>query len=198
MISKTLMRAACLIGAMLLPGLASAEKMRLDPGHTYPNFTVDHLGFSVMHGRFNESSGHIEVDGGKPLGLEVLINTASIDTGHEERDEHLRGEDFLHVEKYPTMVFRSKDIQRHSSQRATVNGELTLLGVTRPVLLHVDAIRCGQHPMNQKYTCGFNATASLKRSEFGMTAYLPAVGDMINIRIEAEAARETDTAGPRK
>lgn len=186
------------IGFLAVGSAQAADRYILDPTHTYPNFTISHLGFSTMHGRFNTTEGFIEVDGGKAVSLEVRIDSNSIDTGMQKRDDHLRNEDFLHVEKYPHILYRSQNIVRHDNHSATVEGELTLLGVTKPVTLTVDAINCGTHPMNQKYTCGFNATTTIKRSDFGMNAYLPAVGDEVNIRIEAEAARASDTAGPRK
>ena len=197
------MRKLLVLGLMLvsLPSLAADEYV-LDSGHTYPNFTVDHMGFSLMHGRFNQTSGKLWMDrDGDDSRLEVEIQAASIDTGHEKRDEHLRGEDFFQVEKYPTLSYRSRDIEFLEDDTAIVNGELTLLGVTRPVPLEVDSIRCGSHMMTKVYTCGFNATGTLKRSEFGMDYGMGAIGDEITLRIEAEAFRQKSeklNRGPRQ
>ena len=184
--------------ASLLPVTAQADQLILDPGHTYPHFSVSHLGFSLMYGRFNKTEGVIETNAGEPVSLEVTIDAASIDTGHDIRDSHLRDTDFFNVEEHPTLIYRSTDIQRDSETTATVNGELTLLGVTRPLTLQVENIHCGKHPMTQKYTCGFTASGQLRRSDFGMDAHLPAVGDEVQIRIDAEAGRPVDSAGPRK
>ncbi len=190
-----------LIGCSMFMGLQpvnATERMELDASHTYPSFWVSHLGFSLMHGRFNQTAGYIEMNGDKPVALDVVIQSDSIDTGHAKRDSHLRGKEFFNTTAFPTLHYRSKRIIRHDKTTATVEGELTLLGITKPVVLNVDSIACGTHPLNQKYTCGFGASASLKRSAFGMKAHLPAVGDDIKIRIEGEAARQVDVSGPRK
>ncbi len=177
----------------------AADRYVLDPGHTYPSFTIDHLGFSVMSGRFNQSEGSLVIDRtGDKSRLDVVIAAASIDTGHDKRDEHLRNEDFFDVEKYPTITYTSRSVSWNGQNRATVQGELSMHGVTRPVTLDVSSIRCGRHPFKQVYVCGFDATTTLNRSDFGMTSYAGAVGDEVQIRIEAEATRQESGAGPRK
>jgi polyisoprenoid-binding protein YceI len=174
---------------VLIPAVGvAAERLEIDSGHTYPHFAVSHLGFSVQQGRFNDTTGHVvfDRDGGESV-VHVTIATASIDTGLDRRDEHLRGEDFFNVSDYPQMTYHSENVVFHGEDSATVFGELTLLGVTQPVTLAVNDINCGENPMNGAYTCGFTATGVLKRSDFGMGYGIPAIGDEVTLRIQAEA-----------
>jgi len=173
---------------LLIPALALGQQTYvIDPDHTYPNFTVDHLGFSLMHGRFNETSGTIVMDReGDGSSVSITIQADSIDTGYEERDEHLRSEDFFDVANYPEITYESRRVIFQGEDGATVLGDLTLLGETRRVSLAVTAINCGENPMSGDQTCGFNAYATLQRSDFGMDFALPAVGDQIDLRIAAE------------
>lgn len=183
---------AILLTLITLPGLVlAADNYKIDPSHTFPNFTVSHLGFSTMHGRFNETTGTIVMDReGGESSVEVTIQTASIDTGHDERDEHLRSADFFNVAQYPTITYKSDKVYFQGKDRAVVNGHLTMLGTTKRVTLYVDSIHCGEHPMSGDQVCGFNAIATVKRSDFGMTKYVPAISDEIDIRIEAEAVKQ--------
>ncbi len=185
---------------ILVPALAgAAERYTFDASHTYPNFTVDHLGFSTMYGRFNQTDGHIVMDRkGEGSELFVLIQTDSIDTGHDKRDNHLRNEDFFNVTKFPTMTYRSTKIRWTSETTAQVDGVLTLLGVEKAVPLAVENVRCGRHPFKQVYVCGFSAKGVLKRSQFGMNYAQGAIGDEIGLHIEAEAVREETKGGPRR
>jgi polyisoprenoid-binding protein YceI len=171
---------------------ANAASYKIDPMHTYPNFTISHLGFSKMHGRFGETSGSLEMDLNKGTGsVEVTINAASVDTGFKKRDDHLRSPDFLNVMEFPEITFKSTDIKFKGKSKATVKGKLTIMGTTKNVTLNVDKITCGKHPFNPKINevCGFNATTSIKRSDFGVKYGLPAIGDEMDIELEVEATR---------
>lgn len=180
------------LALIALPGLATAaDTYEIDPSHTYPNFTVSHLGFSTMHGRFNETTGTIVMDReGGESSVDITIQAASIDTGHEKRDKHLRSADFFNVSEYPTITYESDQVYFQGENSATVTGKLTMLGTTKRVSLYVDSINCGEHPMSGDQVCGFNAMATVKRSDFGMTKYVPAISDEIDIRIEAEAVKQ--------
>lgn len=173
--------------ALAIPALASADSYELDPGHTYPSFSVSHLGFSTMQGRFNTSEGSFDYDpaAGK-ASVDVVIDAASIDTGHDKRDEHLRGEDFFNVGEHPQIMFKSTEAQFDGETLKAVIGDLTMHGVTKPVTLNIDSINCGEHPMNGKQTCGFDATTSIVRSEWNMTYGVPAIGEEITLTIAAE------------
>lgn len=173
----------------------AAETYTIDPSHTYGNFEIEHMGLSTMHGRIDVTEGTIVMDReGDASRVDVTLDPASIDTGHEERDKHLRDKaGFFEVEKYPEMRFESKSVRFDGEDEATVEGELTLHGETRPVTLEVDDIRCKTNPMDaEKYTCGFSAETEIKRSEFGMDAFVPMVSDEVEIQIEAEASRPAD------
>ena len=173
----------------------AAETYTIDPSHTYGNFEIGHMGLSTMHGRIDVTEGTIVMDReGDGSRVDVTLDPASVDTGHAERDKHLREKaGFFEVEKYPEMRFESTSVRFDGEDEATVEGELTLHGETRPVTLEVDDIQCKTNPMDaEKYTCGFSAETEIKRSEFGMDAFVPLVSDEVEIQIEAEASRPAD------
>ncbi|MDH5546033.1 MAG: YceI family protein [Gammaproteobacteria bacterium] len=170
-----------------LPVASMAASYQLDPTHTYPNFTINHLGFSTMNGTFLETAGSFEMDQDKGTGsVQVTIKADSIFTGFKKRDDHLRSPDFFNVGEFPEITFKSTSVKFSGKDKATVNGKLTIMGVTKDVTLDVDAIHCGPHPFNKKETCGFNATTSVMRSDFGIKYGVPAIGDHVSIRLEAE------------
>ncbi len=183
------------LGAALvaLSGSAmAAEHYTIDPTHTYPNFTIDHLGFSTMHGRFNKTSGKLTIDWEAKSGsVEIVIDASSIDTGFAKRDDHLRSPDFLNTAEFPEITYRSTRVKLSDDKRsATVEGTLTIMDTTKPVTLEVEHIHCGNHPMKKgTYVCGFNATATIRRSDFGVTYALPKIGDEMALEIEVEAFR---------
>ena len=190
---------ALLALALPLTALAAPETYTLDPYHTYPNFSVDHMGFSTVYGRFDKSSGKFILDKAAKTGsLELTVETASINAADNEkgnrqrsRDDHLRSPDFFNVTEYPRMTYKSTGVKFNGDNLATVEGNLTLLGVTKPVVLQVDRWKCGPHPINKKEMCGGNASGTLKRSDFGMKFALPvAVSDEIRLIIGFEAYRE--------
>ena len=174
---------------LLLPATGIADSYTIDPTHTYPNFTINHLGFSTLHGRFAKTSGTLSMDKAKGTGsVDIVIDAASIDTGFKKRDDHLRSPDFFNVVEFPEMTFKSTKVT-FSGKGATVVGDLTMKGVSKSVTLTVDSINCGVHPFNKKDVCGFNASTQLKRSDFGIKYALPAVGDDVMLSIEVEAVK---------
>ncbi len=189
---KTVILASMLLlpSALLLPMSSMAASYTIDPTHTYPNFTVDHLGFSTLHGRFGKTTGKLTMDQAKGIGsVDIVIDAASIDTGFKKRDDHLRSPDFFNAVEFPEITFKSTKVT-FEGKGATVVGDLTIMGVTKSVSLAVPSINCGVHPFNKKQVCGFDATTQLKRSDFGMKYGLPAVGDIINLTIEVEATKD--------
>lgn len=172
------------------PALA-ADSYTMDPAHTYPSFEVNHLGFSVSRGSFQKSSGKIMLDNAAKSGaIEVNIDTASLNTGWTKRDDHLKSDEFFNVAKFPTMTFKSSKLKFNGDKLVGADGDLTLLGVTKPVTLNVDWFACGNHPIAKKPVCGANATTTIKRSEFGMNTYVPAIGDEVKIAIQVEAFKD--------
>jgi polyisoprenoid-binding protein YceI len=193
---KPLFAAVC---ALLLSAAAGAAEYEFDGAHTYPMFAISHSGLSTLHGRFDDTRGRFVLDreGGKSR-VEAVIRVDSLDTGDEPRDKILRGEKFFDAAKYPEMRYTSRRIEFTGDTTATVEGELSLHGVTRPVTLKVEHLVCGTHPLLRVWACGFDATATIKRSDFGMTAYLPRiVGDEVRIVIAAEA-RRVEAPGARR
>lgn len=190
---------ACLI-VMALPFAARAapDSYTFDPYHTFCHFSVSHLGYSTLWGRFDKTGGKITIDRAAKSGsLEVIVQTASVSTGDSERgarprsrDEHLRSADFLNVVEFPTMTFKANRLRFDGENLAAVDGELTLVGVTRPLTLSVDAWKCGRHPVNKREICGGNASGQLKRSDYGMKYNLGLAGDDYRILIEFEAYRD--------
>ncbi len=183
--------AAGLIAAVLALPAAAADSYTVDPAHTYPNFEINHLGFSTMHGRFGATTGKITLDQAAKTGsIDITIDATSIDTGHAKRDTHLKSDEFFNVGKFPTLTFKADKLRFSGEKLTAAEGTLTMLGVTKPVNLIVTSFHCGPHPMNKKQMCGANATASVKRSDFGMSAYVPAVGDEVKIAIAVEALKD--------
>lgn len=168
----------------------AADNYNIDARHTFPSFEINHLGFSTQRGRFNTTSGKITLDTAAKSGsVSVTIDATSISTGLADLEKHLKNEDFFDVEKYPTITFTSNDLKFDGDKLVGANGNFTLHGVTKPVSLKIDSFRCAPHPMNKVPTCGANATTTIKRSEFGMTKYVPAVSDEVKIAIQVEATK---------
>lgn len=171
--------------------LAAPESYTLDPTHTYLHFGVSHLGFSTMHGRFDQSSGHFSIDNAaKTATLKVNIEAASINTGLEKRDDHLRSPDFMNAVEFPVVTYQSTAVAFAGDNPSVIEGNLTLLGVTKPVTLTIKAFKCGTNPMNKRAMCGMDAVGSLRRSDFGMTYAFPGVGDELKLTIEAEGYKD--------
>lgn len=174
---------------------AAAETFAFDRGHTDIVFRIDHLGFSDTIGRFNDADGIIVLDETNPENsrVEVTIQTASLDTNHEERDTHLRGADFFNVEAHPTITFVSTSVERTGDETARVTGDLTILGVTQTVVLETTLNALMPHPIPSYegvMTAGFSSITTISRSDFGMTAFVPAVGDEVSIILEIEAFQQ--------
>ena len=167
---------------------AAADSYNIDPEHTFPNFTISHLGFSTMHGRFGATQGKLSWDkAAKTATVDIKIDAASVDTGFKKRDDHLRSPDFLSVAEFPDITYKSSKVTFNGDTLATVEGNLTIKGVTKPVTLTIKRMTCAVHPMKKIDVCGFDATAKIKRSDFGVNFALPAVGDEMDLALEVEA-----------
>lgn len=189
----TRLAAAAAALAFLATPVLAADTYQIDTSHTYLGFEINHLGFSTTYGRFSDVSGTIDLDEENPeaSSVDVKIVPASVYTGHEERDEHLRGEDFFNVEEFPDMSFKSTSIERTGEETGKITGDLTMHGVTKPVTLDTTFTKKGDYPMQEGMKAvGFNATTSLKRSDFGIDKYVPMVGDEVTITISLEAQRQ--------
>ncbi|WP_299391220.1 YceI family protein [Pelagibius sp.] len=171
-------------------GAQAAQTYTLDSAHADVIFLVDHLGYSATVGRIGDVQGSITFDEAavENSAVEIVMQAASLDTNHTKRDEHLRSAEFFNVEQFPTITFTSTGIAKTGDNTGTLTGDLTLLGVTKPVTLDVTFNLKSPHPIYEgKETVGFSARGSLKRTDFGMAAYAPAVGDEVELIIEVEA-----------
>lgn len=185
------MRAFIFAGALLAAGAAHAEPVTyvLDPAHTQVAFSIDRFGFNRVLGRFDEVSGELVLDEANPANSSVraTIQVASVDSGDDTRDAHLREPRWLNAAQFPTMEFRSTSVRMTGDNSAEVTGDLTLLGQTHPVTLNVTLNNIGPAPNNQRRTAGFSATGSLNRSAWGSTLAPQVIGDAVSIQIEALA-----------
>ena len=190
---------AGLIAAVLpLAAMAAPETYTLDPIHSFSHFEVGHLGYTGIRGRFDKSAGKFTIDRAAKTGsLEVTVQTASVTTGDSERggrtrtrDEHLRTADFFNVAEFPAMTFKSTGVRFSGDNPAQVDGQLTMIGVTKPLTLNIESWRCGAHPVNKKEMCGGSATGVVKRTEYGMKFGVPAISDEIRIWMGFEAYKD--------
>jgi polyisoprenoid-binding protein YceI len=183
--------AAIALGAVIATAPAVAQDVYVfDARHTAPMFEFTHLGFSPQRGVFTNATGKVTLDRTAKKGtIDVSIATASAQTTPALLTV-VKGEDILNVEKFPMMTYKSADLVFDGDNVVGANGELTLRGITRPVPLKLVSFKCGPNPLNKKPMCGGEATATLKRSEFGMTAALGAASDEVKIIIPFEAAKE--------
>lgn len=180
------------LGAGLLAQAAQADSYTLDARHTFPVFEVSHYGFSLQRGRFTKVTGKLELDTVARKGsVDASIEAASIDMGFEDWNKHMRGERFFQADKFPSVRFVARDFNYDPQQPTPVGGELTLLGVTRPVVLKVSQWRCAKHPILPRELCGADLETSIKRSDFGMNYGLPGIGDDVRIVIPVEALKDS-------
>jgi polyisoprenoid-binding protein YceI len=183
-----------------LAAAAAPESYTIDPYHTFPYFTANHLGFSNMMGRFDKTTGKLTLDPDTKTGsVELVIETASLTTGDNDRgarararDEHLRSPDFFNVVEFPRMTFKGAAVKWTGDGPGVIEGQVTLLGVTKPLNLTVDNWKCGPDPRTQgkRYMCGGNASGTVKRSDFGMKFGIPAVSDELKLYVMIEAFRD--------
>jgi len=180
-----------LAAAISTPVLAAPETYVIDGTHTYPRFSYSHFGFSTQLSRFDKTTGKIVIDREAKTGaVNVTITTNSVDTGYPLFNEHIQGEDFLDTAKYPTATLTSSKVNFDGEKVASVDGTLTLKGISKPVTLNVISFQCMEHPMLKKDACGANATAVVKRTDFNMGKYAPNVGDDVTLSIAVEAVKE--------
>ena len=192
---KTILPLVAVAMLFAAPARAEVQHFTLEKPHTQIFFTVNHMGFSNSTGQFHDFDGTIDFNEAAPetSSVNVTIQTASIDMGTKPWDDHLKNADFFNVEKFPTMTFKSTAIKVTGEKTADITGDLTILGVTKPVVLHTTLNKVGQHPMKGTPHAGFSAHTTIKRSDFGMGFGIPNVSDEVQIKIEVEA--ETPKAG---
>ena len=146
----------------------AADTYSIDPSHTYPSFEADHMGVSIWRGKFDKTSGTVTMDRAAKTGtVDITIDAASIDFGHAKMNEHAKSAEIFDVATYPTAQYKG-NIKFNGDKPATVEGELTLHGVTKPVTLTLNKFNCIQHPMLKREVCGGDASATFNRADFGI------------------------------
>jgi polyisoprenoid-binding protein YceI len=187
---KSLVSAFLMASLMVGPACA-ADTYRFDPEYTIPVFEVEHLGFTTQRGRFNKAEGKVVLDLAAHTGqVEFTVFTKSLDMGSRAWTAHVSAEGLFDVEKYPTLSFKSDKLSFDGDKVVAAEGQLTLVGVTRPVTVAVTRFACGSHPVSKRAMCAGDIAATLKRSEFGMNKYIPTVSDEIKISVPVEAYRK--------
>jgi polyisoprenoid-binding protein YceI len=182
--------AAVLAMGLVAPAFAAPVTYAIDPTHTYPRFSYNHLGLSTQLSRFNQTSGTVVYDKAKQTAsVDVVIDMKSVDTGFATFNEHIQGADFLDTAKYPTATFNSTRVTFKDGTPTAIDGHLTIKGITRPVTLQVNRFVNTVHPMQKKDAIGADASTTIKRSEFNAGQYVPAVGDEVTISIALEAVQ---------
>ena len=170
------------------PAALRAGAYELDPSHSKITWTTSHFGLSRYRGQFAGLSGRLRIDPEDPerAVLQVVVPIDGVGTFHPGLDAHLRTADFFDLPNHPTATFASTRIERLGERQARVTGDLTLRGVTRSVAFLGTFNTAGIHPVTSRYTIGFDGEAVIRRSEFGMTYAVPAIGDEVRLDLEAE------------
>lgn len=187
---KTLIAAAF---ATLFAGqaLAAPQTYVVDSSHTFPRFSYNHMGLSKQILRFDKTTGTVALDKeAKEAKVDVTIDMTSISTGFEAFDGHIQGEDFLDTGRYPTATFKSTKVVFEGDKPVSIEGDLTIKDVTKPVTLTVTSFFNGPHPMLKKDAIGANATAVISRTAFNAGKFAPGVGDEVTLDIALEAIAE--------
>jgi polyisoprenoid-binding protein YceI len=179
--------------ASLLSSVAYAapETYVIELSHSMPRFEYSHFGYSLQLSRFDTVSGKIAIDRAAKSGsVDVTIDAKSVNTGSTLFNGHIQGEDFFDTAKFPTITFKSNKMKFDGDKVASVDGDLTVKGITKPVTLIVNSFLCMPHPMMKKDACGATATTKVKRSDFNMGKYAPYVGDEVTLTIPVEAVTQ--------
>ena len=185
---------AALLAAASLPALAQAShnpaevqggEFAVDSNHTQIGFTLSHMGFSNFSGRLSGVTGSLSLAGADHSAskISVSVPTSSFSTPVDKLTGELVGADWFDAQKYPAITFTSTKVTSTGPDSATITGDLTMHGVTKPVTLTAKFVGAGANPMSKAYTVGFDATGTVKRSEFGVTKYVPVIGDEVELSL---------------
>jgi polyisoprenoid-binding protein YceI len=170
----------------------AADNYTIDPNHTYPSLEFSHMGISVWRGKFDRTSGKIILDRAAKTGTaDIVIDTSSINFGLDAMDEKARSDDFFDVARFPTASYKGT-LKFAGDKLTSVDGRVTIMGVTRPVTLTVNLFNCIPHPMLKREVCGADAEGELNWSEFGMKMSQYGQGDAgkVHLRIQVEAIKD--------
>lgn len=187
------MKKSLLAAALALTAAAASAapaKYGIEASHTYPSFEVPHMGVSWWRAKFNKTSGSITLDKEAKAGsVDITVDTTSLDFGHDGMNDHAKKDDFFNVAKYPTATYMGKLVFT-GDVPTSVDGQLTLLGVTKPVKMEITEFKCIPHPFFKKEVCGGDAYAEFNRADFGMTKYADGPMGRVRLRVQVEAIKE--------
>lgn len=177
--------------ALVTPAFAAPEAYVLDPSHSQIVFSYDHLGFSTGTGMFSGFEGQIQFDQEDPAASSVTVSfpVRSMLTGWQERFDHFMSPDFFDASEDEMVTFTSTAIEVTGDTTALITGDLTLNGVTKPVVLEATLNQAGDHPMEGKPWAGFDATTTLVRSDYNLGMFAPYVSDEVTVQISVEAMK---------
>lgn len=171
--------------------IAAPKTFEVDGSHTFPRFSYSHFGYSTQVSRFDNTTGTVVFDADAKTGsVDISIDMKSVNTGFTDFNGHLQGEDFLDTAKFPKATFKSTKVNFQDGKPASIEGQLTIKGITKAVTLTVTSFQAMPHPMLKKDAIGANAFTMIKRSEFNAGKYAPYVGDDVRIEIALEAIQK--------
>ncbi|MDE3232143.1 MAG: polyisoprenoid-binding protein [Pseudomonadota bacterium] len=171
--------------------MAAPKTFEIDGSHTFPRFSYSHFGYSTQVSRFDSTTGTVVFDADAKTGsVDISIDMKSVNTGFADFNGHIQGEDFLDTAKFPKATFKSTKVNFQDGKPASIEGQLTIKGITKAVTLTVTSFQAMAHPMLKKDAIGANAFTVIKRSEFNAGKYAPYVGDEVRIEIALEAIQK--------
>jgi len=180
--------AALAFTGVLASAMAAPVTYGVDGTHTFPRFSYSHFGYSTQLSSFSKTTGKVVFDAEAKKGsVDIVIDMKSVSTGFADFNEHIQGEDFLDTTKFPQATFKSTQVIFEGDKPKSIEGQLTIKGVTKPVTLTITSFQAMPHPMMKKPALGANAFTVIKRSEFNAGKYAPYVGDDVRIDIAIEA-----------
>lgn len=181
------------LASMFLAGAVHAAPVTyaVDPSHTFPRFSYSHFGLSTQLSKFDKTTGTLVLDKAAKTGsVDVVIDMKTVSTGFKPLDVELIGKDYFDTAKYPTATFKSTKVNFEGDKPSTVEGNLTIKGITKAVTLKVTSFTSMEHPMYKKEALGADATVVIKRSEFNAGNYVPYIGDDVTITLSVEAIQQ--------
>jgi polyisoprenoid-binding protein YceI len=168
--------------------IAAPQTYSVDSSHTFPRFSYDHMGLSKQVLSFKKTTGTVVLDKeAKDANVDIVIDMTSVNTGFDPFNGHIQGADFLDTAQFPTATFKSTKVVFDGDKPVSVEGDLTIKGVTKPITLKINSFFNGQHPMLKKDAIGANATGVISRTAFNAGRFAPGVGDEVTLDIALEA-----------
>ena len=188
---KKLLIASLFSAAVAGQAVAAPQTYQIDTSHTFPSFSYNHMGFSTQQLRLDNTSGTVVYDKeANTAEVDITLDMTAINTGFADFDAHIKSADLFDTENFPTATFKSTKVTFDADAPKMIEGELTIKGITKPVVLEVTHFHNAENPMFKKDAIGANATTTILRSDFGIDLFVPAVGDEVTINIALEALAE--------